>query len=131
MTRPEAVRAAAAAVMAAVALASSATAAPAAKPAAANMQGDQQSWIADPHMHAFYAAVKAAFDNGPANVDAAALQAKSYAIFRTFAVARGLDPDQMQAHLADIPKQVVQIAREDPTVLDSYDNFVAAVFGPQ
>jgi hypothetical protein len=117
--------------VAAIALAGSASAAPAAQPAAANMQGDQQSWIADPHMRAFYAAVKAAFDKGPANVNAAALQAKSYAIFRTFAVSRGEDPDRMQAHLADIPNQVVQIARENPTVLDSYDNFVAAVFGPQ
>ena len=46
-------------------------------------------------------------------------------------VAMGVGPEHMQDHLKLIPRQVVQIAKEDPHVLDSYDNFVAATFGPQ
>ena len=52
-------------------------------------------------------------------------------IFRDFGVSIGWKPDAMQDHLKLIPRQVVQIVREDPHVLDSYDNFVAATFGPQ
>ncbi|MET0272801.1 MAG: hypothetical protein ABW360_07400 [Phenylobacterium sp.] len=100
--------------------------------ATANLQGnDPASWIADPHMHEFYATVVAAFAGGPDKVDVAALEAKSFAIFRAFGAARGMRPEAMQDHLKLIPRQVVQIAREDPHVLDSYDNFVAATFGPE
>ena len=48
-----------------------------AQPAApsGNLQGDDQaSWIADPHMHAFYQATRAAFAHGPAKVDVAAFE---------------------------------------------------------
>jgi hypothetical protein len=102
-----------------------------APPASVNLQGnDAASWIADPHMHQFYATVVAAFADGPDKVDVAALEAKSFAIFRAFGTARGVSPAAMQDHLKLIPRQVVQIAREDPHVLDSYDTFVAATFGP-
>jgi len=37
----------------------------------------------------------------------------------------------MVDHLKLIPRQVVQIVKEDPHVLDSYQNFVDATFGPQ
>jgi hypothetical protein len=114
-----------------------ATAAPAlaqhpAAPSTAHMQGnDEQSWINDAHMHAFYDTALAAFANGPAQVDVDAFERKSYAIFRAFGASRGMDPAKMQDHLKLIPRQVVQIARDDPKVLDSYKNFVDAIFGPQ
>ncbi len=96
-----------------------------------NMQGDEQSWINDPHMHAFYQTTVLAFAQGPAKVDVATFEQKSYAIFREFGASRGMDPMRMQDHLKLIPRQVVQIVKEDPKVLDSYDNFVAATFGPR
>lgn len=100
--------------------------------AAVNLQGnDQQSWINDPHMHAFYETSRAAFAQGPAKVDVAAFEQKSFAIFRDFGASRHMDPMAMQDHLKLIPRQVVQIVKDDPKVLDSYDNFVAATFGPQ
>ena len=37
----------------------------------------------------------------------------------------------MVDHLKDIPGQMVGIAKDDPKVLDSYDNFVVALMGPQ
>ena len=108
-----------------------ATATPAAAPSTASLQGDQSAWINDPHMHAFYEATVAAFANGPAKVDQAAFETRSHEIFRQFALSHGVDPAAMQDHLKLIPGQVVQIAKEDPKVLASYQNFVEAVFGPQ
>jgi hypothetical protein len=96
-----------------------------------NMQGnDEQSWIADPHMHAFYELSVAALAH-QAKPDVAAYEQKSYAIFRAFGEARGMGGAHMQDHLKLIPRQVAQIAKEDPHILDSYDNFVAATFGPR
>jgi hypothetical protein len=104
----------------------------AAPPAAARMQGDSEpAWINDPHMHAFYNTTVAAFSKGPAKVDVAGYQQKAFAIFRDFGPAMGMTPDQMQDHLKLIPRQVVQIVKDDPKVLDSYQNFVDATFGPR
>jgi len=128
---------AAGAVLAVLALGPAASAHPpeamaAAPSASANLQGaDQASWIADPHIHAFYQTTVAAFAQGPAKVDVEAFEQKSFAIFREFGASRGMRPEAMQDHLKLIPRQVVQIVKEDPKVLDSYDNFVAAIFGPQ
>jgi len=123
-------------VLAALALGSAAMAnPPAATPAGSttkSLQGnDAQSWIADPHMHAFYDTTVAAFAQGPAKVDVDAFEKKSFAIFRDFGVAKGVGAEHMQDHLKLIPRQVVGIVKEDPKVLDSYANFVAAVFGPE
>ena len=96
-----------------------------------SVQGDQSAWINNSHMHDFYRAAVAAFANGASNVDVPAFEAKSHAIFDAFAVSMGADPKAMQEHLALIPKQVVQIAKEDPKVLDNYDNFIVALMGPQ
>jgi hypothetical protein len=98
----------------------------------ANLQGnDEASWIADPHWRTFYDLTRAAFAQGPAKVDVDGYEQKSFAIFHDFAVARGVPPAHMQDHLKLIPRQVVQIVKEDPHVLDNYDNFVAATFGPR
>ncbi|MGZ3375275.1 MAG: hypothetical protein ACXU8S_01635 [Phenylobacterium sp.] len=107
--------------------------APEAKPGAtANMQGnDEQRWINDPHMHAFFDTTRAAFANGPGKVDVDGYEQKSFAIFRDFAPVMHMTPEGMVDHLKLIPRQVVQIVREDPHVLDNYDNFVAATFGPR
>ncbi|MGZ6016124.1 MAG: hypothetical protein ACXWKM_10305 [Phenylobacterium sp.] len=104
-----------------------------AKPGAtANMQGnDEQRWINDPHMHAFFDTTRAAFANGPGKVDVDGYEQKSFAIFRDFAPVMHMTPEGMVDHLKLIPRQVVQIVREDPHVLDNYDNFVAATFGPR
>lgn len=96
-----------------------------------NLQGDDAaSWMADPHMHDFYDAARAAFAGGTANVDVPAFEAKSRVIFHDFAVSRKVDPAAMQDHLKAIPGQIVAIAKEDPKVLDSYDAFSAALVGP-
>jgi len=98
----------------------------------ANLQGnDEQAWINDPHMHAFYQQTITAFAQGPGKVDVAGYEQKCFAIFRDFAPRMHMTPEGMVDHLKLIPRQVVQIVKEDPHVLDSYDNFVAATFGPR
>jgi len=115
--------------------------APGAKPApapataqatsSANMQGDDSVWRTSPYIHAFYDLTKATYGGHAAKVDVAAYEQKSYAIFRDFGVAMGVGPEHMQDHLKLIPRQIDGIVREDPKVLDSYDNFVLALMGPK
>lgn len=100
------------------------------QPTTADLQGSD-AWRRDPHIRTFYDTVKTAFANGPDKVDSADLEAKSFAIFRDFAVSRGMDPDAMQDHLKLIPRQMIRVVREDPAVLASYDSFADAVFGPR
>jgi hypothetical protein len=95
------------------------------------MQGDQASWIADPHIHAFYELTVETFAHGQDRVDEAAYTQKAFAIFRAFGASRGVPPEQMVEHLKLIPGQVVMIVREDPSVLKSYADFTEALFGPQ
>ena len=137
----------AASLLAALALATTASAHPpapeapaGAAPAAAaptgsstvNMQGnDAKAWAADAHIHAFYDTTVAAFAQGPAKVDVDAYEQKSFAIFRAFGEAKGMGAAAMQDHLKLIPRQMVGIVKEDPKVLDNYENFVLALMGPE
>ena len=118
--------------LATTALAHPPAAAPAPAPSATvNMQGnDAKAWAADPHIHAFYDTTVAAFAKGADKVDFAAYEQKSFAIFRDFGASKGMPPEAMQDHLKLIPRQVLGIVKEDPKVLDSYDNFILAVMGP-
>ena len=99
--------------------------------ASANLQGDDSVWRKSPYIRAFYDLTVASYAGGPAKLDVAAYEQKSYAIFRDFGVAMGVGPEHMQDHLKLIPRQVVGIVKDDPKVLDSYDNFVLALFGPK
>ena len=121
------------AVLAALSLATAGQAHPpaTAPTASANMQGaDAKAWAADPHIHAFYDTTVAAFSHGADKVDFPTYEQKSFAIFRDFGASQGMPPAAMQAHLKLIPRQVLGIVKEDPKVLDTYDNFILAVMGP-
>lgn len=122
-------RLAVATVLAILAVAPAALAQPKA-PAAASQPNLPQSWAKDPHMHAFYDATVAAFAHGPAQVDFPTYEAKCFAIFRDFGAVHGMDPAKIYEGTKLLPRQVVQIVKEDPSVLESYDNFVAATAGP-
>jgi len=91
---------------------------------------EEQKWIDDPHIHEFYQLSIAAFANGPDKVDVDGYEQKSFALFRAMAVSWHANPDAMQDHLKLIPRQVVQIAREDPKALATYENFTNALLGP-
>lgn len=96
-----------------------------------NLQGDQSAWINNAHMRGFYDLTVATLGKGAGPLDFEAYRDKSYAIFRAFGAAMGMSPDGMVEHLKDIPRQMIGIVKDDPKVLDSYDNFVVALMGPQ
>lgn len=105
--------------------------APATQGQTLNLQGDQSAWINNDHMRGFYALSKEMLGKNAPPLDVESYREKSYAIFRAFGKSMGGDPDMMVDHLKDIPGQIVTIVRDDPKVLDSYDNFVVALMGPQ
>jgi hypothetical protein len=109
-------------------------AAPATTPRTGNLQGQsvasQRAWMDKPAMHAFYELSKKTLANGPAKVDMAAYQAQSMVLFGEFAKSMNVAPASMQDHLKLIPGQVVQIYKDDPHSLDTFDTFILAMIGP-
>ena len=96
-----------------------------------DMRDDASSWIKDPHVHEFYQATVDAFARGPDHLDRAAFNKRFKEIFDDFAVSRHIPPKAMADHLKRIPGETILIVTRDPKTLDSYDNFVVALFGPQ
>ena len=96
-----------------------------------DMRDDASAWINDPNVHAFYQATVDAFARGPDHLDLPAYEKRSQEIFSVLAVAHGIKPEALQDHLKGIPGEMVLIVTRDPKTLDSYDNFTAALFGPQ
>ena len=100
--------------------------------AAVSLQGNPDAWIKDPHVRAFYDLSRQAFAKGADKVDMTAYDKQAMAIFYDFG-EKMIGPGggaHMQDHLKLIPGQMVQIVREDPKVLESFDSFVLALFGP-
>jgi hypothetical protein len=119
--------------LAALAGASGTTLAADPPPPTKSLQGageEQRAFIDNPNMHAFYDLSVATLGGSPGRVDVETYEAKSYVLFRALGVSIGAGPEAMQEHLKAIPRQVVQIVRDDPKVLDSYANFVLALIGP-
>jgi hypothetical protein len=92
--------------------------------------GDYPEWFQNPHMVEFYALSLEMLRAAP-RVDAAAYEQRSYEIFRAFAESLGANPDGMIDHLKAIPREMVGIVKDDPKVLDSYENFLVALRGPR
>ncbi len=96
-----------------------------------NLQGDHSIFVTSPHVRAFYdLSVATLGPAAPRRPDIAAYERKSYALFRALGEAQGMKGADMQDHLKLIPRQVVQIVKDDPHVLDSYEAFMAAMLGP-
>ena len=93
-----------------------------------DIQGANE-WKRSPHMRAYYDETVATFANGT-DIDVDAYEARSFAIFREFARANGASEEGMIDHLKLIPRQIIDIVKEDPAVLKNYDTFWAALAGP-
>jgi hypothetical protein len=98
------------------------------QPTTVDIQGADE-WKRSPHMRAYYDATVATFANGT-DIDVEAYEARSFALFREFARANGMNEEGMIDHLKLIPRQVVGIVKENPGVLKDYDTFWAALAGP-
>jgi hypothetical protein len=98
------------------------------QPTTVDIQGAGE-WKSAPQMRAFYDESVATLANGTA-IDVDAYEARSFAIFREFARAQGKNEQAMVDHLKLIPRQVVDIVKEDPKVLKDFDSFWAALAGP-
>lgn len=96
-----------------------------------SLQGDTKAWSDNAHMHAFYDLTRQTLGKGAPALDFEAYREKSYVIFRAFGVSMGMSAEGMVDHLKDIPAQLVDIVKDDPEVLDSYDNFKVALMGPE
>lgn len=90
--------------------------------------GDYAEFFENPHMREFYGLSAAMLRASP--VDVAAYEQRSYAIFRALAASLGWSPEGLVDHLKNIPRELVGIAKDDPTVLDSFENFLVALRGP-
>ena len=98
------------------------------QPTTVDIQGAGE-WKRSPHMRAYYEETVKTFAKGM-DIDVDAYEARSFAIFREFARANGMNEEGMLDHLKLIPRQVVGIVKENPAVLNDYDAFWAALAGP-
>lgn len=98
------------------------------QPTTVDIQGAGE-WKKSPHIRAYYDMTVATFANGT-DIDVDAYEAKSFTLFREFARANGGNEEKMIDHLKLIPRQVVDIVKENPAVLKDYDSFWAALAGP-
>ena len=106
-------------------------AAPPTAGATANLQGgDTEKFMNNDYIRRFYA-LSVTTLKGQAHPDLDAYEQKSYAIFREFGTAMGVGPEHMQDHLKLIPRQLAQIAKDDPHALDTFDTFKEALVGPK
>jgi hypothetical protein len=94
--------------------------------------GDQEAqFLSDPSVHDFYDLSVAKLGKGAPPLDMADYQAKAMVLFGKLAAHMGATPEQIQEHLKLIPAQMVQIVKDDPKVLDSFENFITALVGPR
>lgn len=93
------------------------------------LAGEGSSWRPSPHMHEWYDLTVATFAHGT-GIDVDAYEAKVFEIFREFGRAEGIGGEAMVGHLKLLPRQMVDIVKEDPAVLKTYDDFWTAVAGP-
>ena len=95
-----------------------------------SLQGDTERFMNNDYIRRFYA-LSVSTLKGQAHPDLDAYEQKSFAIFREFGTFMGVGPEHMQDHLKLIPRQVAQIAKEDPHALDTFDSFTEAMVGPK
>lgn len=98
-----------------------------------DIQGGYDEWRKSPFIQQYYELTKASFANGADKVDFPAYKEKSYAIFRAFGAASGAGKaaeEGMLDHLKDVPRQIVGIVKDDPSVLETQDKFWIAMAGP-
>jgi len=99
-------------------------------PVTVSLQGGALPTCADRLVSGFYDITVAEFAHGADNVNLASYEERSFAHFRATASAMRMSPEALVDHAKGIPKQMIQIVKDDPKVLDSCQNFSLALTGP-
>ncbi len=94
-------------------------------------RGDRAQFAANPHVRAFYDLSVKTLRKHRRRIDVAAYEQASYAIFRQLGPSVGASPEGMVEHLKGIPREIVTIVQRDPSTLDTYENFLTALMGPE
>jgi len=76
-----------------------------------------------------YALTVSVFADGASAVQLEDYQQQVFGLIRRADEFKG-EAEAFVEHVKDIPRQLVEIIKEDPTVLDSCDNFSVALVGP-
>lgn len=82
-----------------------------------------------PFFDATYEFAKETFAVGVENVVLSEFEEKTFNFIRTNESFKG-NREAYIDHVKDIPRQLIEIVKEDPTVLDSCANFQIAMIGP-
>ena len=77
-----------------------------------------------------YALTVEVFALGAENVNLSEYEQKVFALAIASEEFSGASAEAIKDHIKDIPRQLVEIIREDPAVLDSCSNFSVALVGP-
>jgi hypothetical protein len=93
-------------------------------------QAVNPEWESNEYSHKFYELSVEMLGVEAETLEVAAYERRSYAIFGALAVSVGIDPVGWVDHLKNIPRELVMIVEEDPTTLDSFENFLLALRGP-
>lgn len=95
-----------------------------------SLQGDTRAWTDQPALRRVWERLRAACRDGCAKADAAAFEREALGEMVTMAPALGLTPARMREHVQAVPRQMLSIGAEDPTILSDYGRFITALVGP-
>lgn len=92
-------------------------------------EGDGSLCI-EPVFQEYYQLTVKAFAAGPASVDEEKFRQDTFDLMKTSDFFGDLTPEQIVDHIKDIPGQLIQIIREDASVLENCENLSIALIGP-
>jgi len=98
--------------------------------ATVNIQRDDSAFCGTAVFDELYALTVVVFEVGADNVNLAEYEQKFFALAVTSPLFAGGSVESITDHLKAIPGQLIEIIREDPSVLDSCSNFSVALVGP-
>ena len=100
------------------------------EPVTVSIRQNDYALCTDPFYVGLYDLTVTVFAIGAENVELANYQQQMVNYIRTSDTFSEGDREAFVEHVADIPRQLVEIIREDATVLDSCSNFSVALVGP-
>ena len=99
-------------------------------PASINMRQNDFELCTNPFYVDIYKLTVEVFAQGAEQVQLADYEAQLFALVRASDEFADGGAEAFIEHIGNIPKQLIQIISEDPTVLDSCANFSVALVGP-